>query len=66
MLTLLKNINAKSQQVFRLILLYVTYVFGIGTSSILGRLLGKHFLGEPPGKTAWKKSDNNHNPEHMF
>lgn len=56
----------RSKDITSFIFLSLSYVIGVGLTSIIAKLLGKFFLNMKPEKTTWVVHHNDSLWEHMY
>lgn len=52
--TLLKTISSYQRKAFSWVFLQAIYLFGLGLTSIVGRIAGAKFLGHTAEKSSWQ------------
>jgi hypothetical protein len=66
-LFLTRGIQRIVEHILTMISLTIVYVFGIGSSWIVAKLTGKHFLDSNfSSRSSWKTYSTGENPERMF
>jgi hypothetical protein len=63
---LIKRIRNKIQAATNFLLLNLAYFLGIGISSIIAKLAGKHFLEMKTKRTNWQKYTKSKNLKKMY
>ena len=66
MIQLLRIISARMKDVTTFILLHLAYLLGIGVTSLVAKLVGKHFLNMNPEGSSWKKHPAQNNLDTMY
>jgi hypothetical protein len=59
----LQNINKK---IISIVFLNIAYYFGVGITSLIAKISGKHFLNNNPEDSTWEKRNQEHNLEKMY
>lgn len=59
-------LSRRSRDITSFIFLSLSYLIGVGLTSVVGKLFGKYFLEMTPKKTTWVAHKNDSSWEHMY
>lgn len=55
-----------SKIVFHWIFLHLAYFFGVGVTSVVAKIFGKHFLNTAPTNSTWQKRNQDQTLKTMY